>query len=163
MYFCLECYVGTYLYSDRWLYGAEKSSPMECQELCRLDSNCNSWDIYSTSSSCWLNEASFAVSKTSYMSQFVTAGPKECGQACFLEDMDSYGHDIRLGVDQWSPTAAECQRRCKQLEGCVSFTFVHHDYEAVPAKRGACMLKTTGVEAFDYYGYGQITSGLANC
>ena len=162
LFFCTECFAGSYLFSDNWLYGTEKSSAVECLEFCRLESRCNSLDIYHNSNSCWLNEATFAVAENFYVSEWVTAGPKECGKGCFLGDLDSYDGGV-LEEAQWSPTAVECQRRCQKLEGCVSFTFVHHDYELVPANRGSCILKSTGVGSYAYQGYGKITSGLANC
>ena len=91
----------------------------------------------------------------------VTSGPKSCLRECFLVGVDTKVRALHVTDGTWSPNAMECQRRCKELTGCVTWSYTSEEFPRQDLK-SKCFVKSNSLEDF---GYGQATviSGLPTC
>lgn len=93
-------------------------SALECQDLCREDSQCVSFTFDSTENSCLLMSGSYK----SVRSAAAISGPKACSRACREEGMPQ-APIVRVVADGSIGTLDECLKLCEETEPCALAAF----------------------------------------
>ena len=106
---------------------------LACQRQCSTKPECTYWswthlDYIREKKNCLLKDGTFTIKRPLAA---VTSGPKSCLRECFLVGLD-VPHGAFVADPSWAPNPMECQRRCAELKGCLTWSYVTepHPWEA---------------------------------
>ncbi|CBZ54555.1 hypothetical protein NCLIV_049840 [Neospora caninum Liverpool] len=104
------------------------ATPNLCQAMCSVSRSCYYWTWVPTTGSCYLKDKLAPKNRVQdETSKGMVSGPKVCGPSptvCLEYGVDYLGYDIEKVETGAVHYAQECQRLCKEKDGCFFFSWV---------------------------------------